>query len=343
MPSPAAQNPTETQVADFDIGALDTPDLISEPEPTPAPRPQPAPKHSAMSLRLAREYGLDPTKYSPEDLDAEVSSISAWLTREYRQRQVEERAPQPRSAQPQPGNVATPAPDDLGLNPANYEPELLDVFNRQQAHIKALEAKLAGLETAHQQRELRTQDDVLDAAFESLGADYERFFGKGAGEELKGSPEMTRRVAIVQAARIDWSKDSPKAVARKVRAAADALYAPALQPPAAGNVATPPSVYGAPPAPQGAGTLPSAHPQPGNVATPTRPRRPDGTFMSDGEIEALAVRQRWNDSALARPTARAGSQEPPGVERAKRAVGEQIRQMSAEGNAPADDLNGFLD
>ena len=79
-------------------------------------------------------------------------------------------------------------------------------------------------------REATTRAGMIDAAFDHLGKDYEKYFGAGTGAEMKNdSSEMQRRMAIIKAASIDWSKGAAH-VKQQIKKAAELVYPPAPEP-----------------------------------------------------------------------------------------------------------------
>lgn len=200
--------------------AKKTPPQQSQQQPTQQQNPkepEPAPKrhtHSRRLVEVATALG-----FTQEDLDTfpseviweEVHNLQALAARQ-------------QSQQPTVDPARKPAPEmeEFDID-AFVDPKLAGYFKQQAAEIKALKEqnkKLEALEQAEQQRAARARDDMIDAAFTALGKRYEQLVGADAFADLTNPGQKGWRVEIVRAAKLDFSKDTARTVARKIAAAA---------------------------------------------------------------------------------------------------------------------------
>jgi hypothetical protein len=233
-----------------------------------------------------------------------------------------------------------PAPVEDPFDLTGIEDQLDPKFRRYLKALKeradkvdALEQQLAGFGQREQQRELTSNAQVLDAAFEALGDEYKDVFGDGDAAELgpEHAAEMKRRVHVVQDALGNTPAQSltRRQLHKKIKEAAEMLFPKQAggRTPAAGGRAEPPDPYAA--AQQQA-------PRPARRQAPSAPPAPRASNR------AVPTEQEWDDATLAQPTQRRGGSEPNGRAKAIRSVQEIMRQ-GGDGATDAEIDEGLMD
>ena len=199
------------------------------------------------------------------------------------------------------GNQPAPLPaqpeDDLlaGADLSAFDPTIAKALQRvadQDKTIKELREQLNGVNQRETQRVARTSGEMLDQAFESLGASFEPFFGKGNAVDNEVDAEsMTRRRALVAMAGIDFAKPfSVRSVAAAIKKAAESMYGPALK------SAAPRDPYAEP-----ADGVPIrvANPRPTPTARPTQrvnAPEPPGRQKAIRSVSRILEAQRTNET-----------------------------------------------
>lgn len=189
--------------------------------------------------------------------------------------------------------------DDLGLGEteALLYPEVTALLKKQQKRIRELEGGLKDTRDRELTRTQLTVDNMVDEAFDALGENFAKVFGKGDVTELtKGSPELTRRLAVLKMAQIDFLKVSPKQAKQVIKSVAEMLFgsqAPAEPAKKAGAYET--ALAGATDAP-----------------APAKNGKPRITP------------EQWNGAATAVPTHREPDDLPDGDEKAVRGVAKKL-------------------
>ena len=144
-----------------------------------------------------------------------------------------------------PPRPASPTPQDeedfsLHLTREKEEeisPVIVELFRFLETKIKAMDAGakkdknlIGALKYRAIAQDESTRAGMLDSAFDALGKQFEKQFGSGPGAEFKqDSAEMQRRMAIISAAKIDWSK-GPAHVKQQIKRAAELIYPPSPDP-----------------------------------------------------------------------------------------------------------------
>lgn len=233
--------PNDTQDS-YDETAFDAPNPAPStptPEASPAARdpetgrfaakPEP-PKHTDYWRRRAAEVSL-----SQADLDALDPSE---LRDEVRHRELASltftRNGVPPETPHSPRPAETSVEDDeisFGIeDEAQYTegliPSVKKYIKELRAELKQLKSQTGSLTQREMAREASERERQFDAAFAALGAGFEKFVGKGTAADLKDTPEMQKRVAIVRAAGVEPT-DSAATMQRKIKAVAELLHSPA--------------------------------------------------------------------------------------------------------------------
>ncbi len=280
-----------------------------EPE-TPATPPPATPAIDTYRERLlaeAQDIGYDPSELEGINTSALANVLKkhyqqhAMANARYEQMLAAER-PRQQTYQDLPANPAPPV-DDINLEEDRWEPELAKAIKLLNSDRKALKEEVAALKNqlgeVNQrtvQQAVRTNADMVDAAFEALGDGYERIIGKGAGRDMgrEQEAEFKRRVAILNEAGIDVARQLPSMgqLRTKIKQAANLLFPQAAA----------------------AASDPYAAAQRGAVPTP------NGKPTVD----------EWAAAGLARPTDRTVL-EQPGREAAIRAIAGKMRDSGSSG------------
>lgn len=266
------------------------------------------PKHAQGVVNLARELGLE---------DDEISSTpSGQLERTvyalFRQRE-KLRSELNVERLRQDATVQTPDPksleeeDDLGLNP-EVEPTILNAFKRLQKENKELKAKLGrvdDLDKQFSQHKFKTASDLLDAAFAKLPAKYRKLFGDGAASDLGPNQqrELKRRLAVLQEAGITFDNINRGTIIKKIKDAADSLYA-----------------------------LPEEQP-----VEPTEPPDPYSRAIAQPKKGQRITPEQWDEAATAVPSQRRGAGEPNGEQKAVANLARKMREQESMSDAEIDD------
>lgn len=276
-------------------------------------------KHPAYLREAAADFGFseeDIAGYSTDQLGAVVVRMQRRLAKEQQDlsRIAGETARRPALATPEP----TPKPEDdlldLGTDEegkpyseADVSGPLLRVLKRQAAKIQELEGSTKSISEREQARSLNTSRALLDEAFEALGEGDHPLLGKGGISELGAdSAEGKRRNAIVREAQIDLNNDTPRQIAKKIKAARDVLY-PA-----------------APAAPAGDGY---------DIEKPANGK-------TNGKPKPRITPEEFAASAVAKPTQRKANDLPLGEERAIAAIRAKYETNESSND---EDLNGLPD
>ncbi len=189
--------------------------------PVPDATPEP-PKHSARSIRLAKEFGLSQQQIdaaTPAELEEELYARNMEVLGALRARMSEPRTP--------PQTPAAPAPDDefdlkmTAEEEAEWDPKHLKVLKKSleaAKRVKQLETQL----NEQKQEELGRQASARIEAYDTAFATREDVFGKGAVTEVDPqSTEYQRRVAI---GRMVESDTSHLSLAKKIDKAIKVMY-----------------------------------------------------------------------------------------------------------------------
>ncbi len=174
------------------------------------------PAHSRQTLRLARDLGISEEEIagtSPEALDTAVYYANQALIRQGRE--MSRQAAMTGAQERQPAVQQTEAPKAPPLAPDfnedDYDPGLMGVIK----HLKQRLDRMEGLEAQRLGQDLTQQCDRAFARHASI-------LGKGDYHAIKqGSPEMTRRAAVIALARSFEGADSVDA---KIDRAVQILY-----------------------------------------------------------------------------------------------------------------------
>jgi hypothetical protein len=274
----ARQQAALDYAAQFDVSDEPPPPILDEEEPPARQLPPRAPDgtfkkvHPAALKNLAVDLGIPDEAIEGLEtagLDRLVKITARQALRLQREANANQRTlansidhnlgNQPAPPQPQPEE------DWLaGAQLEAFDPTIqkaLQKISDQEKTIKELREQVVGVNQRETQRVARTSGEMLDQAFEGLGAAFEPFFGKGNAVDGEVEAEsMTRRRALVQMAGIDFSKSfSARSVATAIKKAAESMYRPALK------AATPRDTYAEPETPP-----PTNRPQPTVTARPTQ-------------------------------------------------------------------------
>jgi hypothetical protein len=295
--------------------------------PSPAePKAPPPPKHAPHTLRMAADLGIpqaDIDGASAEELGRLVYHLHRQVLTEARESRRQEAQNGRQNVQP--AVVAPPqAPDgpDWGkddngkaFTEADYAPGVAAVIKKSHAlekKVQDLEARLEALGSREQARERESAGDRIDRLFDSLGDEGAKRFGKGTWRDFtEDSPEYQRRMAVL----LLMDKDRRGSLEARFKRAHDTIYGGVVLP----DGASAKGGKGAEPTPP-----------------PTRPKRPDGTFKSDSELND--DERAWMNGGLARPTQRKGAPEPTGTKKAEKAVEAALKEMHADGGTSLDEF-----
>lgn len=241
--STTASTPLSAQEAAYELDATFSPELDLPFEPTVvtpatpqratprdpqtgrfAPEPK-APGHDPAVLRLARELGFpeDEITQTPPDVfgervyqtnrrQLELLALERKLLGAGGQLQPQDQGSQPVTLQGQ-------EPDELDLDPSEYDPKLVAMSKTLKEVRGQLKAREAADAQKAQSEQVSKEVARIDSAFQKAG--LEKLFGKGSGAELaSSSPEMARRRAVLtQAGALTPGKE-----AAQIRAASELLF-----------------------------------------------------------------------------------------------------------------------
>ncbi len=325
--APATPTPAQQLIDEYEI-EQESPEeaaFVASPEPAViTPPPAPSPSHPRYLIAQALDLGVpqaDIDRASTDDLGAFVADQNRRIlqsVREQQRSQAQEAArgqgattSPPSASIPVGGASATAGATtteeefSLGPNEQDFAPEIVGALKRVWGVVSEVKkqlaearAKLDGYEQVEQRRQTETLTERADRAFSR----HKTILGEKRRDELDAaSPEYQRRLAILTLVSRD---NSSKTLEQKIDGAVALLFGAG----ASGQVVT--------------GDI--APPRP--TASNARPKRPDGTFMSNDEILA----ERWRAGALERPTQRAGAPEPNGQAKAEKAVASKLREIEGE-------------
>lgn len=186
-----------------------------------------APKHPQGLVELARDFG-----FSDDEIgELSTSGLSAAIRRV---RAVQE-ATRSQFAQAELVTKPAPIPEpelDLGLNAEEYDEKVVNAFNKLKARdaetsraLKELREELAQTRKANEDRDSRETARLIDDAIEALGPDYESYFGKGSGYDLKDSDPQayTRRIKFLRLLDVDPRRASGKQLMAAIKSEAEQL------------------------------------------------------------------------------------------------------------------------
>lgn len=199
-----------------------------KPKSTPEPAPQePAPKkhvHTQRLVNIAAEMG-----FSQADLDNHPSDV-IW-EEIHRLNTLAAEQEKARSAPAPAPKVEVPVDEEeafLAEMEANAEidPRYVKKLKKDRERLKALEEKAARidqLEAAEKARTGRQQTEMLDTAFALLGKRFEALVGTDSLSDLTDPGQKGWRTEIYRKAKVDFAKDSQRAINKKILDAAVAL------------------------------------------------------------------------------------------------------------------------
>ncbi len=266
---------------------------------TPAAKAAEKPKHSPRLVAMAEDMGI------PAAEIAAMTTDSLETTVHHLQRQALSEARANQQARQQTAKALEVTQEDTGPdwgkdesgNPyteKDYLPGIAATIKQNhvlQKELKELKGHVQAQAQRETQRQAQSQAEMYDAAFEALGADYERYFGKGAGADMEQqSPAMKRRIAVLVLAGAA-SATSLRSLKAKLKEAADTLYEPA--------------------------PAEAAKPDPYAAVTGVAPK----PAPKDEPKEV------WKNGGVAKPTHRRGAAEPAGRDKAAKAVGKLMEEF----------------
>lgn len=282
--------------------------------------PTPAPKHPAYLVKQAQDHG-----YTDEEINEMSPGVLGKTVHQMMQQQLSFRDEMLRARQVSEGEVRAPQPpaeedivldfgaDEEGrpLTEKDFGPGIVRAMKAQarlqRAETKKLQEALSERDKRDEQRDQQRAASIYDAAFASLGADYEHIVGKGPGRDMGDAQkaEYRRRIAILTEAQADPRQLTVAQVKARVKSAADLLFPPVRHEPYA-EVGKPTPAKALPP-----------------NGVPAKPR---------------ITEQEWEDAALSRPTARKGDDLPNGEAKAVRNL---TARMNQEVIPDSEELDGF--
>lgn len=268
-------------------------------------------KHPAYLREAAADFGFseeDIAGYSTDQLGAVVVRMQRRLAKE---QQDLSRIAGETARRPAPAPEPAPKPEDdlldLGTDEAgkpyteaDVSGPLLRVLKKQADELKKLRGtagKIDELAQREQARSLNTSRALLDEAFEALGEGDHPLLGKGGISELGAdSAEGKRRNAIVREAQIDLNNDTPRQIAKKIKAARDVLYPAAPAAPAGDGY----EIEGVKPKPANGKPKPRISPEEfaaSAVAKPTQRKANDLPLGEERAIAAIRAKYETNESS----------------------------------------------
>jgi hypothetical protein len=303
-----------------------------------APEP-PQKKHPDWLYTVATDLGIPPEEC--DELSSAALGNAIRRARRYEQSQSRQasrddaRMEAHAGSQTQPHNEpAAPEPDpfDISEIEGQLDPKFrafLHAVKEKSKEVDALKAQLAAVGQREQQRELQSNAQMLDGAFEAIGEKFADVFGEGDAGDLgpEKAAEMKRRLAVVTAAvgGMDIRTLSRRQLNAKIKEAADMIFGDLVgkRGPAA-SAAAPPDPYAA-------------------AVAPSRPAKPQRSGPAPRSTNrAVPTEEDWEQGALAVPTQRRGGAEPNGRAKAIRNVQEILRQ-GGDGATDAEIDDGLLD
>lgn len=299
---PAAPLPSDEQDEEVD----DTDIVIPESKPAPTPSPKPTAQHSAVVLSLANEYGFT----DAEIAELDPAALERVVLATHRRENARARSKAPAVAPPAPAPEPEPELDwgeveeidDAGVKKKrkvsadDYDPGLAKIIKDLAKENRALK------KAVEEDRTTRTRQAVFEKIDDAIAAlDDEETYGAGGGSDLDNeSDEFVRRIALINASRVDWSKN-PSASA--VKSAFKKAHAVLRGKKAAADAEERPNPYAA---------------------------------ATNGHIKPTKkgpTPEEWAEAGLARPTARASKPAPKSEDAAKAAT----RAALIERGLPVDD------
>jgi len=299
------------------------PDGTFAPVTPPAEPAPPTSRHPAYLIEQAKSFG-----YTEEEIEDTPTHILGKTMHRLNQQALRFRDEQLRARQVSEGQVRAPQPapaieEDIELDwgtdeegrplaEKDFHPgvvkALKSLAKKQRDETKGLREELSKRDEREQQRENNRAAAVFDAAFASLGAEYEIAVGKGPGREMGQAQqdEYDNRIAILTKAQADPRVHTVAQVKAKVKAAAEKMFGKFL------------------------GKHPAPYAEVGK--TPKQPAPP-----TNGVPKPRITPEEWEEAALARPTQRQSS-EQKGEELA---VKNLAARMDAETIPDSEELDGF--
>lgn len=305
-PPPAGQTPAEEPARPTPPRDPETGRFVA---PTESP---PVPVHSRIMMRRARDLGLtdeDLREHTPEGLEELVFHLERNASQNAFARERERQAVP--AWQEETGSVepdrGEPPPAPLALDEDDfYRPGEFDP--RLTGVIRKLEGRIAKLEKLEQRLQAFEQRETIREN-ESGSRFLDRLFA-GLAEQY---PHLLSKKTVNQLAKGDpeLQRRQMAIMATGCQSFRDPTFVPKLR------AALAVMAGGAPP------RRPEPPPEPEEGPTP----------------------EQWRNGAIARPTHRSPPPEPHGVERATRAVSEQLQEMGAPTSPQYDQdiLDGFPD
>lgn len=307
--------PAEQLAAQYDITDDDAPlGGAGRDAPVQAEASAPAPAAHPRWLReQAEDFGFSQAEIDGMDTDqlGQAVRYAARAEKKWWQEQRPQAAPAAPQAPPQ---VPQEEEVDLGIPPQDlqdFDPRLVGalktIASGYQKKTRALEERLQAAEKLTQQQQVDRTVSEIDQGFADLADDCP-LLGKGNCADFKTTDHSyLLRDAVVKSVAASWPKGAPgwrKAVALRAR-----------------------EMFGAGSGQSAPTDLPPEPPTPRQQQAAERPREANGRF----------TREQWEQAALNRPTQRKGAAEPPGRDKATRAVTERIREMDAQQGDVSDD------
>lgn len=274
----------------------------------PKPKVEPAPKfpHPRGLVRSALSLGA-----SQADIDAtETDALYDWVETERerisleRERNAAARAARDdidRALRPE----AKPAPVEQELDwGTDFDGKPLDADTYLAPGIKKLlkdQAKrIAELEKGtgetKAQLQSRRNQEIYDT-FDTFFGQFPKVYGKGDGADMKaGDKNLERRLAIISAAGVDFSKDTPQAVVRKLKAKHEIVYEAEPEEedqPEPDTVADPIAAYGGKALKNGTPRITEDQYKRSKIAKPT-PREREEPRSKKKAVQAVARQMREN-------------------------------------------------
>lgn len=265
--------------------------------------------HPARLLRTAAELGFsdaEVAEMATDRLEDAVHFATLHLAKERRERQATSVSAGDRATDDfittsrEPGEPTAKVLDSLGIDEGQYDTALVQLLKEQKKEIADLRKSMGELHQRERFRHAETVDEKIVRQFELLTPQYKSFIGEIFGSVVpKDLPEYGRQVAILgEARRLAGPKASVNDQIRMMGAAAKNLFG-------------------------------------SKAAVPDEPNE-EAIEPVNGDLKLR--QERWNASALAKPTQRHGAAEPKGVRLAEKNVAAKLREMRAGQGEEEDDL-----
>ncbi len=287
----------------------------TKPTPQPEPEQEPAPPSAAIAplphpqdlIDAALNLGIDERHLVPGAVSTQA--LLDWVVSERLRDSLAANRPIPTQ-----NEKAAPVVDEdaeaLGLlEESGTDPKIIAFLRRQNERVKkaeAVEGTVKQLNERDSARETASNNDIIDAAIEGLGADFEPFLGKGGFVDLvPGSFEHSVRMSIAGTAGIDWAKDSPRTKQRKYTERARAMLKDKVK----------------------------SAPTPAAPAAPAEPSYADASAPSKASPAPTST-EEWNNAALGKPGGKPQSKQELAHRRvlhdAMREMGMDVREDAPE-------------